>query len=126
MFDKLTVLQTAHDMAAHAAARQTVLAGNIANADTPGYARRDLQPFAEVFARASSPLSFQATRAGHVGTGGMQAAVVADPGAPVAPDGNSVSLEREMMRSAEARHQHDLALTVFRSLTAILRSSLGR
>jgi len=127
MFEKLTVLQTAHDMAAHAAARQGVLAGNVANADTPGYKRRDLQPFAEVFARAAAaPMKLQAPRAGHVATGGLQAAIREDTAAPRAPNGNSVALETEMMRSVEARHQHDLALTIFRSLSGILRSSLGR
>ena len=126
MFEKLTVLQTAHDMAAHAAARQAVLAGNIANADTPGYKRQDIQPFAEVFARSGGSDFAQATRAGHISSSAMQAAIGPDTTAPSAPNGNSVSIEREMMRSAEARQQHDLALTVFRSLSAILRTSLGR
>lgn len=126
MFERLTVLQTSHDLAAHAAARQGVLSVNVANADTPGYRRRDLQPFAEVFARAAFTGTQQTLRPGHVFTGSMQAAVRPDPAAPSSPNGNSVSVEREMMHSVAARGQHDLALTVFRSLTGILRSSLGR
>ncbi len=127
MFDTPQVLRTAHDMAAHAAARQGVLAGNIANADTPGYKRRDLQPFAEVFARAASTPAIPGhIRPGHVATGSLQAAIRQDSAAPSAPNGNSVTLEREMMHSAEARQQHDTALTIFRSLTGILRATLGR
>jgi flagellar basal-body rod protein FlgB len=126
MFERLTALQTAHDLAVHAAARQGVLANNIANADTPGFSRRDIQPFAEVFARGPESASMTVTRPGHVAIGALQAAIRPDTGAPAAPNGNSVSIETEMMRSAEARHQHDLALTVFRSLTAVVRSALGR
>lgn len=126
MFEKLTVLRTANDMAAHAAARQGVLAANIANADTPGFRRRDLQPFAEVFARATPASGGAGLRIGHVMSGSLQARVLQDASAPVSPNGNSVSIEREMLRSAEARQQHDMALTVFRSLSGILRSALGR
>lgn len=126
MFDKLTVLQTAHDMAAHAAARQGVLAENIANADTPGYKRRDVAPFAEVFARASNAGPVLATRPGHFRPLALSHETRPDRSAAAAPNGNSVSIEREMMRSAEARHQHDLALSIFRSLSAVLRTALGR
>lgn len=126
MFERLTVLQTSHDMAAHAAARQGVLAVNVANADTPGYQRRDIQPFAEVFAQAAFTGRQHFLRPGHVFAGSMQAAVQPDPSAPTSPNGNTVSVEREIMHSAATRNQHDLALTIFRAMTGILRSSLGR
>jgi len=46
MHEKLTVFQIAGRMAAHAGRRQTVLAQNVANADTPGYRAMDLPDFA--------------------------------------------------------------------------------
>jgi flagellar basal-body rod protein FlgB len=43
-----------------------------------------------------------------------------------APNGNSVSLEREMMRAAETRQSHDMALAVYGTARGILRAALGR
>ena len=46
--------------------------------------------------------------------------------APGPPNGNTVSLEDQMMRSADARQSHDLALGVYRKTMDIMRNSLGR
>ena len=48
MFEKLEIFRMAHAMSVHAGARQSVVAQNIANADTPGYAARDVRPFKEI------------------------------------------------------------------------------
>ena len=45
---------------------------------------------------------------------------------PVSPNGNSVSLEEEMVRAAEVKSSHDRSLTIYRSGLDLLRSSLGR
>lgn len=42
MDTKLSLLRLASDLAAHAATRQSVIAENIAHADTPGYRARDI------------------------------------------------------------------------------------
>ena len=42
---KPDILRIASAMASHASARQSVVANNIANADTPGFKARDTQPF---------------------------------------------------------------------------------
>ena len=42
------------------------------------------------------------------------------------PNGNTVSLEDEMVKAADVRHQHELALAVYSSALNILRTSLGR
>lgn len=128
MFDSLEIFKMAQGMATHAATRQSVLAQNIANADTPGYRSRDLTPFSEAYRQSSGPFLPRATRAGHFSdtprSTQARADVVKD--APTAPNGNSVSLETEMMKSAEAKMQHDMALGVYRSALTILRSSIAR
>jgi flagellar basal-body rod protein FlgB len=43
-----------------------------------------------------------------------------------APNGNSVSLESEMVKAAEVRQQHDMALSIYRSTSDILKLALGR
>ncbi|WP_245657082.1 FlgB family protein [Meinhardsimonia xiamenensis] len=130
MHDGLEIFRLASGLARHAGARQAVVATNIANADTPGYRARDLVPFSEVLAE-QPPHPWKATRAGHFAMDGERAEESAhlirvDVASPAAPNGNSVSLDTEMMRSAEVRQQHDLALSVYRSALGVLRSALGR
>ena len=126
MFDQLEVFRTAHAMAVHAGARHALAARNIANADTPGYRAQDIPAFRDVVSRESSGL--RATRPGHIGAGVPvrlpEAADRAD--ALTDPNGNSVSLEREMLTAVEARRQHDRALAIYRNALSLVRLSLGR
>ncbi|RME17939.1 MAG: FlgB family protein [Alphaproteobacteria bacterium] len=126
MFENMNVLSMAQSMARHAATRQSIIARNVANADTPGYRARDIAPFEARF-RESPPPAMKATRPGHIA---MAAATGRDsevrtferPG-EVSPNGNSVSIEQEMFAAAEARSEHDRALAIYRSAINILRTS---
>ena len=42
------------------------------------------------------------------------------------PNGNSVAIEDEILRSVDAKRQHDRALAIYRSSLNILRTSIGR
>lgn len=123
----LTLLRLASSLAAHATARQTVVSENIAQADTPGYRARDIADFSETL--ESPSMAARTTRPGHMpfGTeaGGFEAREIAAFGAET-PNGNSVSLEDQMMRAADVRQSHDLALGVYRKSMDILRAGLGR
>lgn len=126
MFEQLEIVRMAQAMAAHAGARQGVIARNIANADTPNYRSQDLPDFADVYAGANG-LPMKATRAGHLDK--AQAADLAEPrivAGAASPNGNAVSLEAEMVRAAEVRGQHDMALSIYRASADILRSALGK
>lgn len=124
----LTLLRLASGLAAHSTARQKVLAENIAHADTPGYQARDIADFGETL-EAGAAFSARTTRPGHIPFGadprGYDARAQTALGAE-SPNGNSVSLEDQMMRSAEVRHNHDMAIGVYRKSLEILRTSLGR
>lgn len=126
MFEGLEVLRMAGSLAAHAADRQALVARNVANADTPGYRARDLESFAAVYRTGDSDL--RRTREGHIRSGGQDApaARVLDAGGPASPNGNTVSLEEEMIRSVEVKRGHDVALAVYRSSLDLLRASIGR
>ena len=128
MFDGIEIMRQAQAMAAHAGARQGLAAGNVANADTPVFRPSDLAPFADAY-RGASSFDLRQTRAGHLGaTGpapGWQAQDAAGA-ATLSPNGNAVSLEAEMIRGADIRAQHDMALAIYRSSLDVLRSSLGR
>jgi len=123
MFVKLELTRMAQSLAAYSGARLGVVAQNIAHADSPGYKRRDLPAFADSYDSGST---MRTTRAGHLGRAEpMQAGaqVVRGPGSP---DGNTVSLETEMVTAVEVRQSHDMALAIYRSTSDILRASLGQ
>ncbi len=128
MFDKLEISRMAHAMARHAMVRQGAIAQNVANADTPGYKAVDAGSFAEIY-RQQDGFQARVTRAGHlnlpdaVPTFEVRARTV--PGNQ-SPNGNTVSLETEMLKGAEVRQEFDLALAIAKSTGGILRASLGR
>ncbi len=106
--------------------RQSVLAQNVANADTPGYRPRDLTPFQRELA-GQTRLALARTQPGH-GAGSPAAAGARTDrlAAEVAPDGNAVSLDREALRIAETDTAHQLATSVHRSFMGMFRTALGR
>ncbi|PTV95168.1 flagellar basal-body rod protein FlgB [Rhodobacter aestuarii] len=127
MFGKLEMFQMAQGMARQAALRESAIATNIANADTPGYQARDVSDFSETY-RSEHGEGMRATRSGHLGADGahrVEVAQVRNPGAS-SPDGNDVSLEDEMVKAVEVKRQHDLALAIYKSSLNVLRASLGR
>lgn len=127
MFANLQIFRLAHSMAAHAGARQAVIARNIAHADTPGYKAQDLRPFAEMVRTGQTGL--RATRADHLnGTAGPQTPLTVIPreGGTTNPNGNNVTLEQEMLHAVDTRRQHDRALAIYKSSLTILRSAIGR
>jgi flagellar basal-body rod protein FlgB len=125
MFEKLELTRMAQALAAHSGARMAVIARNVAHADTPGYKAQDLPSFDRVFAAESGEM--RATRPGHLGASSDGLSLVAEraPGRE-APNGNSVSLEGEMVKSVEARQAHEMALAIYRATSDVVRASLGR
>lgn len=124
MFDSLDVFRMSSAMARHAAARQAVVAGNIANADTPGYRARALPDFASVWHEAGGPM--RATRPGHIAPQDSLSARTVLRETEASPNGNTVSIEEEMLAAVEAQREHGRALAIWRHATGLLRTSLGR
>ncbi|WP_022702342.1 FlgB family protein [Pseudorhodobacter ferrugineus] len=125
MFEKLEITRMAQAMAAHAGTRMGVIAQNVAHADNPGYKARDLPDFAKTYADETGQ-GLRVTRAGHLGAGGALPLEAVVMRASDAPNGNSVSLEREMVKAAEVRQQHDMALSIYRATSDIMKLALGR
>jgi flagellar basal-body rod protein FlgB len=126
MFEKLQLTAMAQAMSAHAGSRMGIIARNVAHADTPGYKAMDLPSFAEAY-RSAEPDGLRQTRPGHLS--GLEAEVLAQPrrsGGAEAPNGNSVSLEQEMVKAAAVRQDHEMALAIYRNTSDIVRASLGR
>jgi flagellar basal-body rod protein FlgB len=89
------------------AQRQTLVATNLANVDTPGYHTRDVD-FRGELQRAMNGETEE----------GASPFVLPVKGLLARPDGNNVSVDRESMLLAEVQLQ-------FKAATAILRSSFA-
>jgi len=109
--------------------RQQVIAQNVANADTPGFAAQDLRPFtfsAKSGAQAMSAASgVTATQPGHMLAAGGRRPT---PYKPVKAesfettlDGNAVSLEEEMMKMTDARMSYDAAISFYQKSLDMIR-----
>ncbi|MFY0616201.1 FlgB family protein [Shimia sp.] len=127
MFKSLDVFKTAHAMAQHAGTRQAVVARNMANADTPGYKTQDIVPFKEIYRNDGAAGNMRATRSGHNGHG-LQAGDLKQSlsTSEVSPNGNSVSLEEEMLKAVEIKRGHDRSMAIYKSSLSVLRTALGR
>jgi flagellar basal-body rod protein FlgB len=126
MFQNLTIFQTAADMAKHAGARQAVVARNVANADTPGFQAQRIAPFSESY-RGGAHSTMKATRAGHLNAAQstLDARVTNRPAEP-SPNGNTVSIEDEMLSAVDVSREHSRALAVYRHALTVLRTTVGR
>ena len=127
MFEELSLVRMASSMARHASARHRVIAENVANADTPGYRARDIRGFSEY---VNEEFTARATRAGHVGSATLhraeRAEVILDGSVQKTANGNSVSLEGEMVKAAQAQGSHAMAQTIYRKVHDLMRLGLGR
>ena len=126
MFEDLSITRMAEALAAQSGARLGLIARNVAQADTPGYRATDLPSFADSYQEAE-PHGMRATRAGHLNARSqMMEPVEQATGGEMSPDGNTVSVAHEMVKSVEVRQQHDMAMAVYRNTQDIIRASLGR
>lgn len=91
--------------------RQRVLASNIANADTPGYAARELD-FSSALRQATrdTPSGPVATQRGHLGTSAAHGNLVYAARSQVSLDGNTVDLDRERASFADNAIKYEATL----------------
>ncbi len=93
--------------------RETVIAGNLANVDTPGYRTQDID-FQQALAHAVD----------NPALGPAQAAVRKVPNLLERPDGNNVDLDRESVLLSQSQLQYQMGTQLLKSrfhqlLTAI-------
>jgi flagellar basal-body rod protein FlgB len=102
--------------------RHTVLAGNIANLDTPGYRPIDLERHP-----AGEPGALAVTHEGHIATAGASEAVMSfdDGGRLQDSDGNSVALERELSKIDANRTRYTTSAELVSRRLAVLRYAAG-
>jgi flagellar basal-body rod protein FlgB len=111
----LSLLRLAGAFGRHAAERLSTAAVNVANADTPGYRAKDVEPFNDALRRLNNggdPAVFRTKTVESLGA--------------ASPNGNTVSLEDEMLRAGEASRVGEIAATLFQKTIAMLRAAGAR
>ncbi len=113
--------------------RQTLLAQNVANADTPGYKGRDLAAFkveqATSRGQVLPPIGMARTSAAHI-----QGSVMDDArsnfgsenggGWEITPEGNGVVLEEQMIKVTGNAGDYQVASLLYSRSLGILKSAL--
>lgn len=126
MFENLDIFRMSTAMARHAGKQQAVVAQNVANADTPGYGLREMPDFKASYLPAGDFGAQRATRDQHLhGTlGGAVLPATLNVPTQSSPNGNQISLETEILKSVDAKRQHDRAMAIYKTSIGVLRSSL--
>jgi flagellar basal-body rod protein FlgB len=119
------LFQLASQRAHWLSARQALIADNVANASTPGFQARDLLPFSAILDHTQ--ISMATTDPAHVSA----TAAEFDPlrsteaeASDVTLSGNSVNLEREMIKLGDVSHQYSMATGITRLFHQMMMTSL--
>jgi flagellar basal-body rod protein FlgB len=113
-------------------ARQSLLAENVANAETPGYRGRDLKAFGfeeHVKNLSTAKIATHATQPTHItvsGTGADGFGARDMNNFEITPEGNGVTLEDEMMKVTSNQLDYQTITAVYTRSLRIIKSALGR
>jgi flagellar basal-body rod protein FlgB len=120
MFDAVDQMQSA--LTFHRE-RQSVLAGNVANVDTPGYRPLDLE---RLDPGAPGTLALATTNERHLDSGGLPDTTVSfADGEASGADGNGVNLERELAKIDANRLRYTTTAELASRRLALLRYTAG-
>jgi flagellar basal-body rod protein FlgB len=126
-----TTIPALAEVANFAQARQTVLAGNIANVNTPGYRLRDLSPTA-----FQEQLKLAIEHSRRTASGDSPGLVQNDPGGPlrqvraslenlVYHDDTNIDLEKQVAEMTKNHLLHNFALTVMTDQFQLLQTAIS-
>jgi flagellar basal-body rod protein FlgB len=107
------------------AVSQSVIANNVANANTPGYESQAVRPFSEVLDKTEIQLASTDARHLALSPTGPGAVAVADEDSwETTESGNSVSLEQEMIKAGDVRRDFALNTNIVRAFHGMLMSAV--
>lgn len=132
MLEDLQLFSMAQKTMDWLARRQSVLAENVANANTPGYRGKDLKPlsFKDTLSQPATTVQAAVTNPVHV------AATIEKPLAndtakdrrpeESKPDGNTVLLEEQMEKIGQVKSRYELAASLFQKNLGMIKTAIGR
>jgi flagellar basal-body rod protein FlgB len=107
--------------------RQSVLASNIANANTPGFRGSDVQPFASVLSGMTEVTPLRTQPAHLEGTVPSSiAGIVQDSMTARSVDGNSIALDQQLTKVADTESSQSLVSTIWKNYVGMFNTVLGK
>jgi flagellar basal-body rod protein FlgB len=124
---RIGLFDLAEKRLAWTAQRQSVLAGNIANVNTPAFQARDVQSFAKVLAGATSvaPVQTQPMHMAGTASTGL-ASMLTDLPQARAIDGNTVTLDEQLTKVADTESTQSLVTGIWKKYVGMFSLALGR
>jgi flagellar basal-body rod protein FlgB len=118
-------------------ARQRVIAGNLANSDTPGFKALDVKSdFANMVdqrvGKADNPTVALTARMSELGAKsgnslGVRSDVIVDNSATeIKPDGNSVNIEEQMMKMSQIQTEYITLINLYKKNISLFKSAIGK
>jgi flagellar basal-body rod protein FlgB len=109
-------------------ARQGVIAGNIANADTPGYVTKDLSFSPSKASNTASNFALQVTNARHLGGTAAQAGIgkITEDRRFIQHNGNSVRQDVEAIKQNQTALDYRLMTQLYTAQAQLQRNAIGK
>ncbi len=107
--------------------RQSVLAENVANSDTPNYKARDVTAFTFGDALKKASIGMSVTDPHHIvpaSMAGVNTKTVKAPGGEVLPKGNNVDVEQQMMEVSKTAVDYQGITALYRSIGELFNLAL--
>lgn len=123
----VSILQTATARLGYLSDVQNVLAGNLANIDTPAYKANGVVPFSDFINGASSNLPMLQNNARDI-PGASVASSVINPAALDAqhsPDGNAVSLDQQLVQISKNETDQQFTANLYQAYMGMFKTALG-
>lgn len=116
----------ASDQAQWLTVRHTVVAGNIANANTPGYVAKDVEPFKAVMESTGSRMA--ATHPGHINEANARGSIMGAEinGIGVSPSGNNVSLTNELSKGSEIKREYEINTGIVKKMNNMMLATVRK
>jgi flagellar basal-body rod protein FlgB len=127
---KIKLLNLMQSNLNYLSSRQSLIAQNIANANTPGYEGKDLKkPDFASFMQSSATTTGSLTQTNGNHISGMNAASkytkVTSEGFEVTPSGNQVVLEDEVMKLSRTGLEYQETTSMYRKMIEMMKTAIG-
>jgi flagellar basal-body rod protein FlgB len=122
---QIYLLQLASQQAKWLSTRQSAIANNIANANTPGYRAVDVRPFSDIL--DNTQITMATTNPAHITPADEDLTSVRSAetdGWDTTVSGNSVSLEEEMIKGGDVNRSYTLNNNIKRAFHQMILSVL--
>ena len=109
------------------ALRQTTVAENIANANTPGFKAREVQPFNDLLTSIGRRTAMTASHPRHIvsgDTGRVASTAQPEEQQAITHSGNSVNVEDELQTAGSVKREYALNVSVTRTIERMMTMSL--